>query len=112
MTAVSKLDEIVDKYSKTYHRTIRIKPAGVKSGTYIRYGVEHNDKDPKFKVGNHVRISKYRNIFTNSYIPNWSKEVFVIKKLENTVPGTYIISGINGEEIIGTFFEKYLQKTS
>ena len=112
MTAVSKLDEIVDKYSKTYHRTIRIKPVGVKSGTYIRYGVEHNDKDPKFKVGNHVRISKYRNIFTNSYIPNWSKEVFVIKKLENTVPGTYIISGLNGEEIIGTFFEKYLQKTS
>ena len=69
MTVVSKnvcigrLDEIVDKYSKTYHRAINMKPLDVKVDTYIDYGVEHNGKDPKFKVGGHVRISKYKNTF-------------------------------------------------
>ena len=64
-----------------------------------------NDEDPKFKVGNHVRISKYKNIFPKGYTKNWYKEVFVIKKVKNTVPWTYIIKDLNGEEIIGTFYE-------
>ena len=69
-----------------------------------------DDNDPKFKVGNHVRISKYKNIFCKGYTPNWSEEVFVIKKIKNTVPRTYVIDVLNGEEITGTFYEKVLQK--
>ena len=69
-----------------------------------------NYKDPKFKVGDHVRISKYKKIFDNGYMPNWSEEVFVIKKVKNTVTWTYVINDLNGEAIIGTFYEKELQK--
>ena len=69
-----------------------------------------NDKDPKFKVGYHVIISKYKNIFAKGYTPNWSEEIFVIKEIKNTVPWTYVINDLNGEEIIGTFYEKELQK--
>ena len=71
-----------------------------------------NDKGPKFKVGDHVRISKYKNIFTKGYTPNWSEKVFVVSKIKNTVPWTYVINDLNGEEIIGTFYEKELQKTN
>ena len=73
---------------------------------------EVNDKDPKFKVGDNVRISKYKNIFAKRYTPNCSEEVFVIKKVKNTVPWTYVINDLNGEGIIGTFYEKELQKTN
>ena len=69
---IGKLDEIVDKYNNIYHRTIKIKPDKLNSGTYIDYGVEHNDQDSKFKVSDHVRISKYRNIFAKDYAPNRS----------------------------------------
>ena len=71
-----------------------------------------NDKDSKFKVCDHVRISKYKSIFGKEYTPNWSEEIFVIKKIKNKVPGTYVINDLNGEEIIGTFYEKELQKTN
>ena len=73
---------------------------------------EWNKKDPKFKVGDHVRISKYKNIFAKGYAPNWSEEIFVIKKVKNTVPWTYVINDLNGEEITGSLFEKELQKTN
>ena len=73
---------------------------------------EVNDKDPKFKVGDHVRISKYKNIFAKGYTPNWSEEVFIIKKVKNIVPWTYVIDDLNDEEIIGTFYEKNIQKTN
>ena len=109
---IDKLDDIVSEYDNTYHRTIKMKPIDVKDNTYIDSKKEVNDKDLKFKVGDHVRISKYKNIFTKGYIPNWSKEVFVIKKVKNTVPWTYVINDLNGEEIIGTFYEKELQKTN
>ena len=79
---------------------------------YIGFKKEVNDRDPKFKVGDHVRISRYKNIFAKLYTPNWSKEVFVISKIKNTVPSTYEINDLNGEEIIGTFYEKELQKTN
>ena len=79
---VNKLDDIVDEYNNTYHRTIKMKPVDVKDNTYIDFKKEVNDKDPKFKVGDYVRISKYKNIFAKGYMPNWSEEVFVIKKLK------------------------------
>ena len=71
-----------------------------------------NDKDPKFKVSGHVRISKFKNIFAKGYTPSWSEEVFVIKKVKDTVPWSYIINDLNGDEIIGTFYEKKLQTTN
>ena len=73
---------------------------------------KNNYQDPKFKIGNIVRISKYKNIFAKGYVPNWSEEVFVIKKVKNTVPWTYAISDLKREEIVGTFFKKELQKTN
>ena len=73
---------------------------------------EVNNKDPKFKVGDHVRISRYKNIFAKGYTPNWSEEVFIISKIKNRVSWTYLINDLNGEEIIGTFYEKELQKTN
>ena len=118
MTSISKnvytdkLDDIVDEYNNTYHATIKMKPIDVKDNTYINTSKEINNKDPKFKVGDYVRISKYKNIFAKGYMPNWSEEVFVTKKVKNTIPWTYVINDLNGEEIIGTFYEKELQKTN
>ena len=109
---IDKLDDIVGEYNNTYHRTIKIKPVDVKDNTYIDFKKEVNDKDPKFKVGDHVRISKYKNIFAKGYTPNCSEEVFVIKKVKNTVPWKYVINVLNGEETIGTFYETNLQKTN
>ena len=109
---IDKLHDIVDEYSNTYHTTIKMTPADVKDNTYINADKEINNKDPKFKVGDHVRISKYKNIFAKGYMPNWGEEVFVIKKVKNTVPWTYVINDLNGEEITGTFYEKELQKTN
>ena len=103
---IDKLDDIVNEYNNTHHRTIKMKPVDVKSNTYIDSNKEVNDKDSKFKVGNHVRISKYKNIFAKGYTPNWSEEVFVIKKVKNTVPWIYVINDLNGEEIIGTFMKR------
>ena len=107
---IDKLDDIANEYNNTNHRTIKMKPVDVKDNTCIDFKKEVNDKDPKFKVGDHVRISKYKNIFAKGYTPNWSEEVFVIKKVKNTVPWTYVINDLNGDEIIGTFYEKELQK--
>ena len=118
MTSISKnvyidiLNAIVNKYNNTYHTTIKMKPIDVKDNTYINTNKEINYKDPKFKVGDYVRISKYKNIFVKGYMPNWSEEVFVVDKIKNTVPWTYVINDLNGEEIIGTFYENELQKTN
>ena len=118
MTAISKnvyfnvLDDIVDKYSNTYTRTIKMKPIDVKNDSFAEYNEESNEKHPKFKVGDLVRISKYKNVFAKGCKPNWSEEIFIIKKIKNTVPWTYVISDLNGEEIIGSFYEKELQKTN
>ena len=109
---IDKLDDIVDEYNNTYHTTIKMKHIDVKDNTYINTSKEINNKDPKFKVGDHVRISKYKNIFAKGYMPNWIEEVFVIKKVKNTIPWTYVINDLNGEEIIGTFYEKELPKTN
>ena len=87
-------------------------PVVIKDDTYIDSSKEVNDKDPKFQVGDHVRISKYKSIFTKGYTPNWSEKVFVISKIKNTVPWTYVVNDLNGNEIIETFYEKELQKTN
>ena len=89
-----------------------MKPVDVNDNTYIDFENEVNGKDPKFKVGYYVRISKYKNIFAKGYMPNWSEEVFISSKIKNAVPWTYVISDLNGEKIIGTFYEKELQKTN
>ena len=109
---IDKLDDIVDEYNNTYHTRIKMKPIDVKDNTYINTSKEINNKNPKFKVGDRVRISKYKNIFAKGYMPYWSEEVFVIKKVKNTIPWTYVINDLNDEEIIGTFYEKELQKTN
>ena len=70
------------------------------------HGIEHNNKDPKVKVGDHVRISKCKNIFAKGYTANWLEEVFVIKEVKNSVPWAYVISNVNGEIIVGAFYEK------
>ena len=94
-----------------------MKPVDVRDNTYIDSRELHsikrvNDKNPKLKVGDQVRFSKYQNIFAKRYTPNWSEEVFVIKKIKNSVPWTYVINDVNSDEIIGTFYEKELQKTN
>ena len=89
-----------------------MKPIEVTDDSYAKYNEGFNKKDPKFKVSDHVRISKYKNIFAKGYTPNWSEEVFIVSKIKNTVPWTYVINDLNGEEIFGSFYEKELQKTS
>ena len=109
---IDELDDIVNKYNNSYHSTIKIKPVDVKSNTYIESMKKINNKNPKFKIGDTVRISKYKNIFGKVYTPNWFEKVFLIEKFENTVPWTYLISDLNLEEIVGTFYENELQKTN
>ena len=106
MNSISK-----NKYNNTY-RTIKLKPVDLNQSMYINSSKGINDKDPKFKIGDIARISKYKNVFTKGYVPNWSEEVFVIKKVKNIVPGTYVISDLKGKEIVGRFYKKELQKTN
>ena len=105
---IDKLDDIVNKYNNTYHGTIKMKPADVKSDTYIDSNKEINDEHPKFKIGDTVRISKYKNTFAKGFVSDYSEEVFVIKKVKNVFPWTYVINDLKGEEIVGTFYVKEL----
>ena len=83
-----------------------MEPIDVTDDSYVEYNKDFNKKDPKCKVGDHVRISKYKNIFAKGYTPNWSEEVFVISNIKNTVPWTYIISDLHGEKFTGGSYEK------
>ena len=109
MTSVSKnvkinrLDDIVNKYNNSYHNAIKMKPIDVKWRTYIDSSKEINEKNPKFKIGDTVRVSKYKIMFAKGYAPNWFQDVFVTKKVKNTVPWTYVINDLYGEEIAETF---------
>ena len=105
------LDDVVEKYNNTVHNSIKMKPKGVSDNNFIEYNEESNKKDTKFKVGDNVRISKYKNVFAKGYAPNWSEVVFVVSKVQNTVPWTYLNNDLNGEEIKGSFYGKELQKT-
>ena len=117
MTAVSKnvyfdvLDDIVNKYYNTVQITIKMKPIDVTSDSYAEYNEDSNEKEPKFKVGDHVRISKYKKGFAKGYTQDWSEVfVFFVSKTKNTVPWTYVISDLNGESITESSYEKELQK--
>ena len=76
------LDDIVDEYNKTYYKTIKMKPIDVKSDSFAEYIEESNEKDSRFKVDDHVRISKFKNVFAKGYTPNWSEEIFIVKKIK------------------------------
>ena len=108
--SVDKLGDIVNKYNNIYHSTIKMKVVHVNSNTYVESSKEINNKNPKFIVGDDLAISKYENIFAKGYTPNWSEEIFVIKKDKNTVPQTYVINDLNEEEMVGKFYENELQK--
>ena len=116
MTATGKnvyfdvLDDVVNKYNNTKHSTIKMKPIDVKNNKRV-FIDEHKEKDSKFKVGDRVRISRYKNIFAKGYAPNWSSEIFIVDKINDTVPYTYNLKDLNDEEIIGSFYDKELQKT-
>ena len=118
MTGISKniyidvLDEIVNKYNNAVHRTIKMKPIDITPDSFAENNEDSNKKDPKFKVDDRVRISKYKKIFAERYASNWSEDVFVVSKIKNTLPWTYVISDVNGEEIAGSFYKKELIKTS
>ena len=117
MTAINKnvyydvLDDIVNEYNNTKHNTIKTKPKDVKKDNNRVYIDEHNKKSARYNVGDRVRISKFKNIFAKVYTPNWSKEIFVINKINDTVPYTYNLKDLNGEEILGSFYDRELQKT-
>ena len=103
---IDKLDDIVNKYNNPYHNAIKMKPVDVKSNTYIDFNSKNNEEDPKFVIGDHRWISKYKNILAKGDTPNWSENIFMIKKVKNTVPWAYVIINLNGEEIVQRFYEK------
>ena len=87
-----------------------MKPVGVKLSTYIDFNKENNKEDPKFKVGGHIRISKFKNIFVKGYIPNWSEKFFVIEKVKITIPWTFVISDLMVKKLLQRFTEKICKK--
>ena len=116
MTATNKnvyynvLNDVVSEYNNTKHSTIKMKPIDVKNNKRV-YIDEHNEKSARFNVGDRIRISKFKSIFAKGYTPSWSTEIFIINKINNTVPYTYNIKDLNGERIIDSFYDKELQKT-
>ena len=116
MTATGKnvyynvLDDVVNEYNNTKHSTIKMKPIDIRDNKTVCYD-EHNEKDSRFKVGDRVRISKFKNIFAKGYTPNCSKKIFIVNKINDTVPYRYNIKDLNDEEIIGSFYDTELQKT-
>ena len=117
MTATGKnvyydvLDDVVNKYNNTKHSTIKMKPIDAGDNNKRVYIDEHNENDSRFKVVDRVRISKFKNIFAKGYTPNWSKEIFIVDKINDTVPYTYNLKDLNDEEIIGSFHDTELQKS-
>ena len=125
MTATGKniyydvLDDVVNEYNNTKHNTIKMKPKDVKNdtaklGAIARnkrvYIDEHNEKSARYNVGDRVRISKFKNIFAKGYTPNWSREIFIVNKINDTVSYTYNLKDLNNEEIVGSFYDRELQK--
>ena len=101
----------MSKYNNAKHGTIKMKPIDVRDDNKRVYIDEHNEKHSIFKVGDRVRISKFKNIFAKGYTPNWSKEIFTVDKINDTVPYMYNTKDLNGKEIIHSFYDKELQKT-
>ena len=117
MTAINKnvyydvLDDVVNEYNDTKHNTIKMKLKHIKNDNNRVYIDEYNKKSTRFNVGDRVRISKFKNIFAKGYTPNCSKEIFVINKINDIVPWTYSVKDLNGEEMLGSFYDRELQKT-
>ena len=126
MTATGKnvyydvLDDAVNEYNNTKYNTVKMKPKDVKNDTTKSSAIarnkrvyidEHNEKSARYNVGDKVRISKFKNIFAKVYTPNWSREIFIVNKINDTVPYTYNLKDLNDEEIIGRFYDRELQKT-
>ena len=105
------LDDEVNEYINIKHNTIKMKPKDVKNNNNRVYIDEYNEKSGRFNVNDRVRISKFKNIFAKGYTPNWSREIFIADKINDTVPYTYNLKDFNGEEIIGSFYDRELQKT-
>ena len=105
------LDDVVNEYNNTKHNTIEMKPKDFKGDNERVYIDEHNKKDSRFNVGDRVRISKFKNIFAKGYTPNWSRKIFIINKINDSVPYIYNLKDLNDEEIIGSFYDGELQKT-
>ena len=103
---IDELDDIFNKHINKYHSTIKMKLFDVKSNTHIYSTKKISDKDSKFKIGDIVRIPKYKNIFAKGYVPNYTEEAFVIKKVKNTMTWTYVISDLKDKEIVGMFIKK------
>ena len=109
-TTMHIMEKIVNEYNNAYHGKIKMKPIDIKDKTHIEIYWRSYDIDPKFKVGDNVRVSKYENIFAKEYTPNCFKEIFLIKTFKNSIQWTYVINDLNGEEIIGTFYDEEMQK--
>ena len=105
---IDKLDDIVNKYNKIYHRTIKMKPVDVKDNTYINSGKESIDEDPKFKVGDHVRISIYKDLCPKGYTTSWSEEVFIIKKV--LFLGHMLVVILKMKKLLERFLKKKFKK--
>ena len=99
------LDDVVNEYNNTKHNSIKMKPIDIRDNKRV-YIDEHNEKDSRFKVGDRVRISKFKNIFAKGCTPNWSTEIFIVDKINDTVSYTYNLKDLNDEEIIGSFCDK------
>ena len=117
MTATGKnvyhdvLDDIVNEYNNTKHNTIKMKPKDVGNNNKRVYIDKHNEKRSRFKVGDRVKISKFKNIFAKGHTPNWSREIFLVNKINDTVPYTYNIKDLTDAEIISSFYDRELQKS-
>ena len=103
---IDKLDSRVNKYKNTCHNSIKIKHVGVKGNTYIELGKENNDKNPKFKIGDYVRISKYKNTFAKGCAPDWSEEVFIIKKVKILFHGHMLLIILMVKKLLERFMKK------
>ena len=104
------LDDVVNECNNTKHNTIKMRPKDVRDNKRV-YIDEHNGKNSRFKVSDRIRISKFKNIFARGYTSNWSRDIFIVNKINDTVPYTYNLKDLNGEEIIGSFYDRELQKT-
>ena len=116
MTSIDKnvyynvLDDVDNEYNNTKHNTIKLKPKDIKNDNNRVYIDEHNKESARYNVGDRVRISKFKNIFAKGYTPNWSREIFIVNKINDTVRYTYNLKDLNDEEIIGSSYDRELQK--
>ena len=109
---IDRLDDIVREYNNKYHTSIKTEPVDVKDNTYIDFKKEDNNKDPKFKIGDYVRISKHKNISLKGICQILWKKIFVTKKVKNTVPWPYVINDLNGKKLKSIMKNNYMVRIS